>query len=142
MLFEVTFSDGTTRTLQAHNKKQLEEALSHVRLVKEKGIRFVPDGISITAHDETRLATGIVGEGTGLGYYQIAEGGYVLVHVQSGTKLGTNAVQTQAQAQQWLELVAQLTDWNRTVQELRTDPNNTALQVEIAQAWAKVTGRI
>lgn len=34
MLFDVTFSDGTVRTLQAHNKEQLEMALQNVAFRK------------------------------------------------------------------------------------------------------------
>lgn len=33
MLFEVTFSDGSVRTLQAHNRQQLKMALDNVKLI-------------------------------------------------------------------------------------------------------------
>lgn len=142
MLYTVTFPDGTTRTLQADSKRALEEMLAPK--ISSTGLKFEPQNFSLTTCDgETRLVTCIEGIGTGLGYYQTAEGNFVLVHLQSGVKLGNNEVQTQGQAQKWLELVSLITDWNRSVQEIRNDPDHIyTLRVEIAQAWAKVTGQI
>lgn len=106
-------------------------------------MQFIAQPIPIThTSGETRSASGIVGEGTGLGYYQTAEDDWCLVHLQSGTKLGSSMVQTQGQVQKWLELVSQITNWNRPIQELRADPSNAALRVEIEQARARAIGQI
>lgn len=69
MLFEVTFSDGSVRTLQAHNRKQLEMALDNVKLIKPalkatstESVKTVSDRCNCTPQ-HARCAIGIELEG-------------------------------------------------------------------------------
>lgn len=60
-------------------------------------------------------------QGTGLGYmhYGGAERSpYVLLHLRSGLCLTSEGVETEAEAQRWLSLVAPLAEWSQSEQEL------------------------
>jgi len=60
-------------------------------------------------------------QGTGLGYMHYGGGKrspYVLLHLRSGLCLTSEGVETEAAAQRWLSLVAPLTEWSPSEQEL------------------------